>query len=397
MIENLSVQLAAISDLYPEDTPLAAHTTLHVGGTPMAGYRATTPKSLAAAVAACDDAGVPVLVVGGGSNLVIADDHLDFVAIYADCRAITISGGVVQAEAGTIWDEVVAQAVAAGLGGIECLSGIPGTAGAVPVQNVGAYGVELSDVLTRVRLYDRATGEDTWVPAESLDLAYRYSNLKFTNRAVVLAIELSLSTDGLSAPIRFGQLQQALGAEPSERFWAPKVRETVLELRRSKGMVYDEADHDTWSAGSFFTNPIVPAVLADHVQEVAATRIGAERAATMPRFASAPPAHPAAHRLPGGSAEILSVQQVDVEWVKLSAAWLIDTAGFTKGFPGDDAPATLSTKHTLALTNRGTATAQDIANLAATIRLGVLEVYGVLLEPEPVWLGLTIDDGEPLA
>lgn len=362
---SLAARLAAIEGVTLDpDVTFAQLTTLHLGGTPRLAVRSTTVAAVANVVSLLDAAAVPALVVGGGSNLVVADGDVDVVAVILECDGVHVepATGVVVAEAGAIWDDVVSMCVAAGLGGIECLSGIPGSAGATPVQNVGAYGVEVSDVLTRVRLWDRERGVDEWVPAEALDLAYRYSNLKFSGRAVVLAVELALYTDGLSAPLRFGELVRVLGAEAGDRVPAARVRNAVLELRRGKGMVYDPADVDTWSAGSFFTNPIVSAAQASKVRAVA-EKLG--KAESVPCFA------------------------VEGGW-KLSAAWLIDHAGFTKGYPGDGAAARLSTKHTLALTNRGTASTADLVGLAREVRWGVEKVFGVSLEPEPVWVGVTM-------
>lgn len=357
-------------------------TTFHLGGAPRAAVRAATGEAAAAVVRALDAAGVELLIVGGGSNLLVTDEPLDVVAVIMgdDQLEIDASTGVLRAGAGAVWDEVVAASINAGLGGLECLSGIPGSAGATPVQNVGAYGAEIADVLTRVQLLDRATGTVEWVPASALDLAYRYSNLKFTARGVVLAVEFQLRTDGLSAPLRFGQL----AGEPGQRRDPAEVREEVLGLRRSKGMVHDPADHDTWSAGSFFTNPVVPETLADEITQVVAAELGADEAAGMPRFPVAAGSMATEGSDTGdsdGAAEAL---------VKLSAAWLIDRAGFAKGFPGADAPARLSTKHTLALTNRGAARAADVVKLASDVRAGVQEKFGVQLEPEPLWIGLEI-------
>lgn len=357
-------------------------TTFHLGGAPRAAVRAATGEAAAAVVRALDAAGVELLIVGGGSNLLVTDEPLDVVAVIMgdDHLEIDASTGVLRAGAGAIWDEVVAASINAGLGGLECLSGIPGSAGATPVQNVGAYGAEIADVLTRVQLLDRSTGAVEWVPASALDLAYRYSNLKFTSRGVVLAVEFQLRTDGLSAPLRFGQL----AGEPGQRRDPADVREEVLGLRRSKGMVHDPEDHDTWSAGSFFTNPVVPETLADEITQVVAAELGADEAAGMPRFPVAAGSMATEGSDTGGSdgaAEAL---------VKLSAAWLIDRAGFAKGFPGADAPARLSTKHTLALTNRGAARAADVVKLARDVRAGVQEKFGVQLEPEPLWIGLEI-------
>lgn len=342
-------------------------TTLRIGGTPRAAYIARTAEQLAATVARIDASSQPLLIIGGGSNLVVAEGNLDLTVVIAANDDIVIGAddtpGLVRAGAGAVWDDVVAAAVEAGLSGIETLSGIPGSAGATPVQNVGAYGAEVSDVLTRVRLYNRETGQDEWVPAADLDLAYRYSNLKFTGRAVVLDIEMQLTPSELSIPLRH------LGGE---QLPLRDAREEILRVRGSKGMVLDAPDHDTWSAGSFFTNPIVSVADADRV----AALIDADRpgeGATMPRYAV-----PASADYPDGA-------------VKLSAAWIIERAGFPKGFPGPEAPARLSTKHTLALTNRGSATADDIVALARTIRDGVWERFGVKLVPEPVWIGVSID------
>ena len=353
------------------ETTFADLTTLRIGGAPLVTVRCASAEAAIAALAALDDASQDYLVVGGGSNLVVAEGQLDVVVVILDFDAIdaSVADGLLRADAGAVWDDVVALSVECGLGGIECLSGIPGNAGAVPVQNVGAYGAETSDVLTQVYLYERATRTASWVPAEDLELAYRYSNLKFTGRGVVLAIELQLTTDGLSKPLRFGQLTQ----NPGERRPVAEVREEVLALRRGKGMVLDPEDHDTWSAGSFFTNPIVEPQLADSIQEAVRAARGDEDADRMPR-------HAVPSTASGEGKE------------KLSAAWLIERAGFAKGYPGEEsgAKATLSTKHTLALTNRGAATADDIVALAREVRAEVQKAFGVTLEPEPIWLGVSI-------
>ncbi|MDP9852129.1 UDP-N-acetylmuramate dehydrogenase [Corynebacterium lowii] len=344
------------------EVTLADLTTLRLGGKPRFTARCATAEAAAEVIRTLDAAEVPLLIVGGGSNLVVADGPLDLVSVVLDDATVTVdtTTGLVRAAAGAVWDDVVHTTVEAGLGGLECLSGIPGSAGATPVQNVGAYGAEVSDVLTRVRLWDRRTGEDSWVPAAALDLGYRYSNLKFTQRAVVMEVEFQLNTQGLSAPLRFGQLARELGAEgPDARFPAADVREAVLRLRRGKGMVLDEADHDTWSAGSFFTNPVVEENLADEVY----TKVGEE---TMPRF-------------PAGEGK-----------VKLSAAWLIERAGFPRGYPGEGSPVRLSTRHTLALTNRGGARTEDLVALAREIVAGVHGVFGITLVPEPVWVGTSL-------
>lgn len=368
--DGLARDLAAIDGAkIDRDTTFAELTTLRLGGSPIATVRCRTRQALADAVALLDAAGVPALVVGGGSNLVVADGDVGCVAVVAECAEVTVDAarGRVIAEAGAVFDDVVAQTVAAGLGGLECLSGIPGSIGATPVQNVGAYGAEIAEVLSGVQLFDRRSGSASWVEPEALELSYRYSNLKFTQRAVVLAVELRLSADGLSAPLRFGALASALGATGADqRFPAADVRREVLRLRAGKGMVLDEADHDTWSAGSFFTNPIVSPALAQQVCDAVRATLGGAEADRMPRY-------------PAG------------EQVKLSAAWLIERAGFPRGFPGQGAPVRLSTKHTLALTNRGGATTQDLVELARRVRDGVRTAFGVELRPEPVWVGVGID------
>lgn len=371
-------------------------TTLRIGGAPAATIEVTTPIAICDTLRILSENNYRWVVVGGGSNLVVGDYVSDLVVVHpVPTRVVDRllptkdkenpnvpwlasvwmdpSTGIVSAFAGVNWDCLVAATVNAGLGGLECLSGIPGTVGAVPVQNVGAYGVEVSQVLTRVVLCDPATGHWEWVSADSLDLSYRYSNLKYTGRAVVCAVEFKLTADGLSAPLRYGELARHLGVTedhtPTDgsplRLPVAAVRDAVLELRRSKGMVLDPNDPDTYSAGSFFTNPIVTPEQADTVRAAVAQRLGQDVADSMPAFP-----------VDGG--------------VKLSAAWLIDRSGLAKGWavrPG--APASLSTKHTLALTNRGTATSADILELAESVQAHVHSTFGVHLEPEPIYLGVT--------
>lgn len=367
LTHDIQSRLSELADVTLDDRlTFADLTTLHLGGRPRTVVRCATASAVAEVVTLLDAHSVPLLVVAGGSNLVVADGDLDLVVVLLenDSLDVDVATGRVVAGAGAVWDDVVAAAVSAGLGGIECLSGIPGSAGATPVQNVGAYGAEIADVLVQVQLLDRPTGTVSWVPASSLDLAYRYSNLKFTSRGVVLAVELHLSTDGLSAPLRFGELARRMGGPA--RWPVAAVRDAVLELRHGKGMVVVEEDHDTWSAGSFFTNPVVDPAVADAVQAAVRATRGDDDADRMPRF-------------PADGGE------------KLSAAWLIERAGFAKGHPGDGAPVRLSTKHTLALTNRGSASTSDLVALAREVRDGVREVFGVTLVPEPVWIGVSID------
>ncbi|SUA73731.1 UDP-N-acetylenolpyruvoylglucosamine reductase [Nocardia otitidiscaviarum] len=374
--EHLRDMLATTGARLRDAVPLAELTTLRVGGpAPVADCAGT--EALVATVRALDAADIPVLLVAGGSNLLVADEGFPGVVVRIATEGVRIQAGTdggsdtagggdavrVIAEAGANWDAVVAATVAAGYGGLECLSGIPGSAGATPVQNVGAYGVEVASLLTRVQLLDRASGEIAWVQPSELGFGYRTSVLKHSDHAVVLAVEFALRADGSSAPLRYRELAAALGAEEGESRPAADVRAAVLRLRAGKGMVLDPADHDTWSAGSFFTNPVVPAARVDEVRAAIAARVGPDVAV---------PTYPA----PDG--------------VKFSAGWLIERAGFAKGFPDESAPARLSTKHTLALTNRGAAKASDVVALARTVRDGVAECFGIRLEPEPVTVGLTL-------
>ena len=344
-----------------ESVPLAELTTLRVGG-PATVAECTTTEALADTVRTLDAAGVAVLLIAGGSNLLIADRGFDGVVVRIATSAVEIGSELVRAEAGADWDGVVAATVAAGLGGLECLSGIPGSAGATPVQNVGAYGVEVAQLLRRVRLLDRITGEIRWAAPEELGFGYRTSVLKHSDRAVVLAVELAVNPDGSSAPLRYGELARGFDAAEGEARPSADVREAVLRLRAGKGMVLDAADHDTWSAGSYFTNPVVDHERAQRVIEAIRADVGD---ITIPTY----PAD---------------------DGVKFSAGWLIEHAGFAKGFPGPESVVRLSTKHTLALTNRGAATAADLIELARTVRDGVAGRFGIRLEPEPVTVGLDL-------
>ncbi|MGJ4092049.1 UDP-N-acetylmuramate dehydrogenase [Corynebacterium macclintockiae] len=390
-------------------------TTLRIGAAPAGVVECSSAEAVAQVVSFLDAHTQPLLVVGGGSNLVVGEgdevSQLVVVLLSAgggeggvdnkdaeekgaeDDVMIDRETGVVRAFAGVEWDQLVAATVEAGLGGLECLSGIPGSVGATPVQNVGAYGAEVAQVLRRVQLFDRASGELEWVEPSALDLGYRYSNLKFTSRAVVTAVEFQLTTDGLSVPLRYGELARRLGVDADEaaagdiRRPAADVRQAVLELRAGKGMVLDMADHDTWSAGSFFTNPIVTGEEArDAVVAAVREKCGDAEAESMPLYP-----------VKGGGAGAGGVAGAGAAGVgepqfKFSAAWLIERAGFAKGWhvPGNDR-ASLSTKHTLALTNRGAATSEDVVELARAVRAGVREAFGVVLEPEPIWVGVSID------
>lgn len=377
----------------------AEMTTLRIGAAPAGVVECSSAEAVAQVVSFLDAHTQPLLVVGGGSNLVVGDgDEVSQLVVVLLSAGSDEAGetrvmidretGLVRAFAGIEWDQLVATTVEAGLGGLECLSGIPGSVGATPVQNVGAYGAEVAQVLRRVQLYDRTSGELEWVEPSALDLGYRYSNLKFTSRAVVTAVEFQLTTDGLSVPLRFGELARRLGVDADEaaageiRRPAADVRQAVLELRTGKGMVLDSADHDTWSAGSFFTNPIVTGEKArDAVVAAVRERCGDAEAEAMPLYPV---------KSSGGAGD--SGAGASEPQFKFSAAWLIERAGFAKGWhvPGNDR-ASLSTKHTLALTNRGSATSADVVELARAVRAGVRDAFGVVLEPEPIWVGVSID------
>ena len=331
-------------------TELASLTTLRLGGPARRLVEATTAEAVVEAIRTADD---PVLVLGGGSNLVVDDAGWPGTVVHVATTGRRTErrpdGSVLlTVEAGEDWDAVVAATVADGLGGLECLSGIPGRTGATPVQNVGAYGVEIAELLVDVDLYDRRTGTvRAHVPAADLGLAYRTSTLKGRDDAVVLRVRLALPGGGDSAPIRYAELARTLGVQAGERVPAAVAREAVLELRRGKGMVLDAADHDTWSAGSFFTNPVVDE-------------------------AAAPDSAP---RWPAG------------ERVKLPAAWLIQHAGFARGHAGPGGRVALSTTHVLALTHRGGGSAADLLVLAREVRDGVRATFGIDLAPEPVLVG----------
>ncbi|GAA3889770.1 UDP-N-acetylmuramate dehydrogenase [Saccharothrix violaceirubra] len=355
---------AVTTPLSGTGVPLSQCTTLRLGGPATRFVRATAAADLVEAVRDLDASGDPLLLIGGGSNLVVADEGFAGTAVQVGTlgrRLDPLGDGLVQltVEAGEVWDDVVAEAVAQGLGGLECLSGIPGLVGATPVQNVGAYGVEISQVLDSVDLLDRRTGRVHQLPASALGLAYRTSVLKGTDAAVVLRARYTLTSGGLSAPIRYAELARVLGVGAGDRVPADAARKAVLELRRGKGMVLDPTDHDTWSAGSFFTNPLLDDSTFTGVLIRIAERLGADVDV---------PSYPAG---PG--------------YRKLSAAWLIERAGFAKGYRGHR--VALSTRHTLALTNRGGASTRDLLGLAREVRDGVRAAFGVELTPEPVLVG----------
>lgn len=352
-------------------TLLSALTTAGVGG-PAARYvEARTEAEIIDAVRDADAAGEPLLIIGGGSNLLVADAGYPGTVLKIASEGFAVNaedscGGVaVVVQAGHNWDALVEHAVKHAWSGIEAMSGIPGSTGATPVQNVGAYGADVSQTIAAVRTWDRERNAVQTFTNSELKFGYRDSILKQTTvngspRYVVLTVEFQLPLGRMSAPIRYAELARSLGVEVGKRAYANDVRREVLRLRASKGMVWDAADRDTYSTGSFFTNPIVPAAVADTLPE-------------------------AAPRYPAGQDGL----------VKLSAAWLIDQSGFGKGFglePDGVAGgrASLSTKHTLAITNRGSASAADMVAVAREVRAGVERHFGISLHPEPLLIGLEL-------
>ena len=369
------------------EPPLSGFTTLRTGGRAERAILAESDADLIEAVSAADAAGEPVTILGGGSNVVVSDDGLPGTVVLIRTRGVDVSvddcaGAWVTVAAGEPWDDLVARAVAEEWSGIEALSGIPGLTGGTPIQNVGAYGQEVADTIARVTAYDRVTGRTDVIAAGDCGFGYRTSRFKSSAgrqagglglvdgdpRYVVLSVTFQLPLGSMSAPIGYAELASRLGVAVGERAPASVVRETVLDLRSGKGMVLDPADHDTWSVGSFFTNPVVE---ASRVPEGA-------------------PAWPVSEARSADDPGIDGVLGTSADLVKTSAAWLVERAGFPRGYPEGGA-ARLSTKHTLAITNRGSATTGDVLALAREIRTGVADRFGIELVPEPVLLGCTLD------
>ncbi|ADB51734.1 UDP-N-acetylenolpyruvoylglucosamine reductase [Conexibacter woesei DSM 14684] len=386
-------------------TPLAPLTTLQLGGPARRLVTASSEDELVALVRELDAAREPLLLLAGGSNVVIADDGFDGTAVHVRTRGIEREGDTLTVAAGEEWDGVVAHAVAEGLAGIEALSGIPGSTGATPIQNVGAYGQDVSQTIVSVRVLDRRSGAIEELAAADCGFRYRTSAFKGSDERVVLAVRFALRSAAagrgaggsgaggsgaggsgaggsggaggrsgvLGEPVAYGELARTLGIAVGERAPLGDVRAAVLELRRGKGMVVDPADPDSVSAGSFFTNPILTA------SEYAALEARAEGAAKAAGGAGAAPAgdadgaaRPPAFPEPGGR-------------VKTSAAWLIQHAGFERGRTRGN--VAISSKHTLALVNRGGASTRELVAFAREIAAGVDERFGVRLVPEPVFVG----------
>jgi UDP-N-acetylmuramate dehydrogenase len=351
----------------PGPAPLSELTTLRLGGPPRRLVEATTEDELVALVREADDEREPVLVLAGGSNVVVADDGFAGTVVRVATRGVERwqrSDGRVwlDAAAGEEWDALVAFCVEQGFAGIEALSGIPGSVGATPIQNVGAYGQEVADVIVGVRALDRSTGVIHTLDVEECLFDYRSSAFKRDpDRWLVLRVSFAFERSDVSEPIRYAELARKLGVDEGDRAPLADVREAVLELRRAKGMVLDPADPDTFSAGSFFTNPTLREHAFAELVQRTAERLGPD---------ALPPSWPTSHH----------------RYVKTSAAWLIERAGLRRGY-GDPAGIAISSKHTLALTNRGAGTTTQLVTLAREIASGVHDAFGVSLEPEPVFVG----------
>ncbi len=338
--------------------PLADLTTIGVGGPARRLLEVDSTVALVAAVRDADTNSEPVLLLGGGSNVVVPDDGFPGLVVLIRTSGITRRGTSLTAAAGQPWDALVSYAISHQLAGIECLAGIPGLVGATPIQNVGAYGQEVSEVIQRVSAYDRRDGAVRDLAGDECGFGYRTSRFKSEpGRWVVTEVEFRLRETAQSGPLRYGELSRALDLTPEATAPLEAVRSAVLQLRRRKGMVLDPTDPDTASCGSFFTNPVLDAD--------AYRQLSARVAADVPRFTE-----------PDGR-------------FKVPAAWLIEWAGFVKGFGAEvgHGRARLSSKHPLAITNRGGASAAEILTLARVVRDGVRDQLGVVLVNEPVLIG----------
>ncbi|WP_426623014.1 UDP-N-acetylmuramate dehydrogenase [Leifsonia sp. McL0607] len=376
-----------------EAPAFAELTTMRVGGVPKNLIAPEDPAALVAAAREVWASGEPWLLLGGGSNTVASDDGFEGTVIHVVTRGIdrvdAPSGRVrLRVQAGEPWDEVVALTVRNGWSGIEALSGIPGSTGAAPTQNIGAYGQELESSLVGVDFLDASTGDIMRLSRSELELGYRTSVLKRGRLGVVLAVELELSDDTvpggvgapLSAPVAYAQLADSLSVPVGSRVPVAELRRAVLALRASKGMVLDPDDPDSVSSGSFFTNPILSESFARSLPTNA------------PRWPVTPPEPDLVIGIPAGGVHPLDIPPLagGPYDVKLSAAWLIENAGIRRGFALPGSGAAISSKHTLAIVNRGHATAADVAQLASFVQARVQADFGVLLRPEPVLVGLSL-------
>ncbi len=339
------------------DVPLAPLTTLRLGGLARRMVDLERPVDVGAALRESADRDEPLFVLGGGSNVVVGDEGFPGLVARMRLEGIHVRREglcvVVDVAAGEAWDALVDRAVAEGWSGLECLSGIPGLVGATPIQNVGAYGREVSQMLTRVHAFDRIHGAHADLDPSECAFGYRTSIFKGKDRWIVTGIELTLEVTTESAPIRYDELARALSVVPGARAPASRVRETVLALRRTKGMVVDPDDPESVSAGSFFVNPVLDRSALAELEARAGVR---------------PPCFDDGH-----------------DRFKVAAAWLVERAGFPKGW--GQGTVGVSRKHALALVNRGGATTRELLTLATEIREGVWARFGVRLAPEPVLVG----------
>jgi len=371
--------------------PLSQLTTLRTGGAPARLIEARTADELVAALREVWADGDEWFVLGGGSNLFVGDEPFDGTVIRVRSSGIEELPGSrpdtvrLRVQAGHDWDALVAETVDRGLAGIEAMSGIPGTVGAAPVQNVGAYGQEIVQTLVEVELIDESTGDVAVVPAAELGLGFRTSVLKQhygsipDRSAVILSVTLELERVGSGErPIAGEQLRGALGLDADDAVSLRWIRDHVLATRARKGMVLDPEDPDTWSAGSFFQNAIVSAAFARTLPEAC------------PKWPMAPILDPVTVIPLAAFDGILPPPPVERHEVKVSAAWLIENAGLRRGFRFPRSRAGLSTKHTLALTNRGEATAAEIAELARFVQNRVHSEFGLVLQPEPVLVNVEL-------
>jgi UDP-N-acetylmuramate dehydrogenase len=338
---------------------LAQYTSLRVGGPAQKFIHATTEQELIEAVKNSDKSGEPVLIIGGGSNVLIGDQGFNGTVIRVETKGNSYqfdacSGGMITVNSGENWDEFVQWIISKGFADVETLSGIPGTVGGAPIQNIGAYGHEICEVIARVRTWDRKINAVKTFTNQDCEFGYRTSRFKREkDRYVVLDVTFQLRKGEMSLPIKYQELANYLGVQLGDRVLVEDVRRAVLALRAAKGMVLSESDPDSWSAGSFFVNPILSAELA------------AKLPSDAPRW-----------------------QQADGR-VKTSAAWLMEKSGVRKGEEHEG--ARVSTKHVLALVNSGNAKASDIAELAKSARTQVKKVFGITLEPEVHFVGLSLD------
>jgi UDP-N-acetylmuramate dehydrogenase len=339
---------------------LAPFSTLGIGGAARAFIRAESAADIARAQDWCDQRNAPLFVLGGGSNIVVSDTGVDGLVLQVALRGLTVDGEggtVIRAAAGEPWDDVVAAAVGRDLAGIECLSGIPGSVGGTPIQNVGAYGQEVAETIASVDVFDRHDRRMVTLAASECEFSYRMSRFKTRDagRFVVCAVTFRLRRGRATA--KYPDVQHYLEREAIASPTLADIRAAVLAIRRGKGMVVDPTDPDSRSVGSFFMNPIVSTADRDRV----ASRAG----------------------------EMVPAYAMDADHVKLPAAWLIEHAGFHKGFV--DGAAAISTKHPLAIINRGGATARDILRLATRIKRQVGDRFDVWLRPEPIFVGFAVD------